>query len=207
MLLNEAADMNLFLGDLCGYYHDQIEIFDRLRTFPNLFAVLGNHDQIFLDIKKGNAELAAEYLSKYGRSMELLLERENCQMADWLRALPKMLRIPKLGCLVCHGSPDDPLNGYIYPDTDIAFQKDFSADYIFMGHTHYLMNRRFASTRLINPGSLGQPRGGGDSTYATIDLKKKEIRFKAIEYDRNALIKRLDHVKDFTPYLRKVLNG
>ena len=121
MLLNEAADMNLFLGDLCGYYHDQIEIFDRLRTFPNLFAVLGNHDQIFLDIKKGNAELAAEYLSKYGRSMELLLERENCQMADWLRALPKMLRIPKLGCLVCHGSPDDPLNGYIYPDTDIAF--------------------------------------------------------------------------------------
>ena len=38
-IVAESADLNIFLGDLCGYYYDQLDIFDMLREIPNLGAI------------------------------------------------------------------------------------------------------------------------------------------------------------------------
>jgi predicted phosphodiesterase len=47
MIMSEKADVHVFLGDLCGYYFDQNEIFILLQSIPNLVALKGNHDQFF----------------------------------------------------------------------------------------------------------------------------------------------------------------
>ena len=39
MIMSEKADINLFLGDLCGYYFDQRENFLMLQTIPNLISL------------------------------------------------------------------------------------------------------------------------------------------------------------------------
>ncbi len=89
MIINECADLNIFLGDLCGYYFDQHDILDMLQTIPNLIAIKGNHDSIFLKIIEGDEGLRKDYLIKYGSSMENLLKGNNCDLIQWLYSLPE----------------------------------------------------------------------------------------------------------------------
>ena len=90
MIISEKADLNVFLGDLCGYYFDQKEIFLVLKTVPNLIAIKGNHDLIFLRIIiNKDEELRQTYLKKYGNSMENLLGGDAEQLNQWLSGLPE----------------------------------------------------------------------------------------------------------------------
>src|SRR5208282_6374838 len=84
MIVAEDADINVFLGDLCGYYYDQLEIYDRMAAIPRLLAVKGNHDSVFLSVASGDNELRQKYKQKYGYSMELLLEKDTAELRKWL---------------------------------------------------------------------------------------------------------------------------
>jgi predicted phosphodiesterase len=84
MMLEEKADLYFCLGDLCGYYFDQIEIFRALSRIPNLVCVKGNHGDIFLRIRKGNSELAQTNKEGYGSSMEYLARNETVDFVQWL---------------------------------------------------------------------------------------------------------------------------
>ncbi|MFA5093278.1 MAG: metallophosphoesterase, partial [Candidatus Omnitrophota bacterium] len=53
LIINESADVNLFLGDLCGYYFDEVSVWQRLRDVPRLVALRGNHDEMFLRAADG----------------------------------------------------------------------------------------------------------------------------------------------------------
>ena len=49
-------------------------------------------------------------------------------------------------------------------------------DYIFTGHTHHADDRRFGRTRILNPGSPVQPRGGPPSV-AILNLASEAVSF------------------------------
>jgi len=205
MMLKEKADVYLCLGDLCGYYFDQIEIFKALTRIPNLVCVKGNHDDVFLRILKGDSDLAHMYKEAYGCSMEYLVRHETPDFVQWLSALPYSVSFSEQKSFVCYGSPWNLLEGYVYPDTRLDEFVHHPADLFFLGHTHYPMHRNIDNKKIVNPGSLGQPRDGGRPTYAVLELPSDRVFFREVIYDKNALRKKIDDVGEKNAYLRDVL--
>ena len=73
-----------------------------------------------------------------------------------------------------HGSPADPLNGYIYPDTDLGGFEDLATDVVFMGHTHRPFIRTAGNVMVVNVGSVGLPRDNGNlSSVAVFDTDSR----------------------------------
>jgi predicted phosphodiesterase len=55
-------------------------------------------------------------------------------------------------------------------------------DFVCVGHTHVPMDLQLDNTRVINPGSVGQPRDGdARASYAVIE--DGVVEFKRVEYD------------------------
>jgi len=206
-IVEECADYNIFLGDLCGYYYDQMEILRLLRNLPNLIAIKGNHDKIFLDILNGDVKLQEDHRKRYGKSMDLLLACNNTELKKWLSSCPDYY-IEKDGLFSCfHGSPENPLNGYIYPDTSMdLFSQQFNSKYLLLGHTHYKMKRIKNDLAIINPGSIGQPRDRGWPSYVTIDSKSRAVLFKSVKYNKEKLRKQIVNKLDTNIYLTKILD-
>ena len=206
IIISEKADINIFLGDLCGYYFDQKEIFLMLQTIPNLIALKGNHDDLFLCIViNNNEELRQTYLKKYGISMENLLDQDTSELNQWLSGLRESYRHTDSGFAFYHGSPWDPLNGYVYPDSPLDKFLDYPFSLFVLGHTHYPMVRTINDKLIVNPGSLGQPRNGGLPTYAIIDCDSKKVIFREISYDKTDLIRQIDKLDGNNEYLKKIL--
>ena len=205
MIVSEKADVNIFLGDLCGYYYDQLEIFDKLITIPKLVAIQGNHDSMFLSMINGNSELRQTYRKRYGNSMEYLLNNDTAGFVKWLSELPKSYLLADIGLSCYHGSPWNDMEGYVYPDSRLERFFEYSSSCFFLGHTHYSMVRNIGNKLILNPGSLGQPRNGGLPTYAILDFSSKKTVIKEVSYDKTELIKRIDSLVDKNPYLKEVL--
>jgi predicted phosphodiesterase len=84
--------------------------------------------------------------------------------------------------LMVHGSPWEPYGDYLQPSNP-KFQRcaDLEADYVVVGHTHSPFVRRFGSTLIINPGSLGRsddPGLGDDVSYGVLDTATGEARIE-----------------------------
>jgi predicted phosphodiesterase len=205
MMKNEKADLYLYLGDLCGYYFDQAEIFEGLMTLPYLVALRGNHDQIFLEILNGNENLRRDYLKKYGPSMEYLLEQDCGDLTHWLSNLPDSCIQLAGGIYAAHGSPCDPIAGYVYPDTPLQpFLKE-NAEMFLLGHTHHSMEKRIERKYIVNPGSLGQPRNGGWPTYAVIEDHARASQFREVPYGKDSLRTDIERKAAGHPYLVEVI--
>ncbi len=205
MIISEKADLNIFLGDLWGYYFDHQKVYEGILSLPNLVALQGNHDQIFLKVAQGDENLRRDYLIKYGRSLEHFLEKDNHELCLWLSTLPGYCSFPNLGLVGYHGSPWSPSEGYVYPDTPLEKFLDYPDSLFILGHTHYPMERKINNKLIVNPGSLGQPRQGGWPTYATINYPSEKVIFKEVPYDKSELVKQIDKLDVNNQYLRKVL--
>jgi len=205
MILSEKADINIFLGDLCGYYFDQKEICSMLKTMPSLIALKGNHDESFLRIINKDEELRQAYIKKYGNSMENLLGEDAEELNQWLSGLPDLYIHANTGLAFYHGSPWNYLDGYVYPDSPLEKFLDYPSSLFVLGHTHYPTVRTIDDKLIVNPGSLGQPRNGGLPTYAIIDCSSKKVIFREISYDKTDLIRQIDKLDGNNQYLKKVL--
>jgi putative phosphoesterase len=205
-ILSEQADINVFLGDLCGYYYDQLVILPHLRAIPNLISLKGNHDSLFIEIYNGNENVRKNYLSRYGKSMENLLQSDCHELATWLVNLPDSVIWEEYGGVCfCHGSPWSPTDGYIYPDTPLDQFESKAASVFFLGNTHYPMHRRVGEKNIINPGSLGQPRHGGWPSYAVFDLPSSNVIFREVRYDKAPLYCQIKEAMENNLYLKEVL--
>jgi len=206
MILDEQADRNIFLGDLCGYYFDEMLILKRLKKMPRLIALKGNHDQIFFEAALGNNRLKAMYSRKYGPSLDHFLKKpDRLALLDWMSHCLESYVHPE-GLFACyHGSPGDPLNGYIYPDSDFKVFKDCGSSYILLGATHYPMIKKLKGTMVVNPGSLGQPRQGAWPTYAVVDTQTHNVALKEVQYNKEEFIKYIGPFCHQHPYLSDVI--
>ncbi len=205
MMCSEKADVNLFLGDICGYYYDQVAVFEELMTMPNLMAVKGNHDDLFLRMRAGDENLRRHYREKYGSSMDSLLEQETKSLCDWIESLPESYTDERMGIMCMHGSPFDTLNGYVYPDSPVDAFMGYDRTLFIMGHTHYPMQRSIKDKLILNPGSLGQARSGGWPTYAVVDTDRAAMQLKHVAYDKAPLLRQIEKHGDGGRYLETIL--
>lgn len=198
-------DAIVFLGDIFGYYYAQKEIVEGLCAIKNLIWLKGNHDQLFLDLLDGKADLS--FLTvHYGQTYQ-----QNCFEKTWVKkriaSLPSSyeLRLDRGNFFFCHGTPSDPLNGRCYPKDEWNALKCGPYDVVFCGHTHFRMVKQGAGKLWINVGSLGQPRDGSKSGALLFDTDTYEFQYIDVTYDKIPLFLEIQQKDPCLPKLREIL--
>ena len=72
---------------------------------------------------------------------------------------------------LCHGHRHSLYGGY---HSLIAAARNLEADTVLFGHTHAPHYENFGGVTLINPGSIGRPRGRVGATFAIVECVSKE---------------------------------
>ncbi len=220
-------DNVIVLGDLVDYGPAPGEVIDVVRSLGGV-VVRGNHDHAAAYGVDCRCSQELHELSVWFRenvTMQLLSRTDR----EYLGKLPfkiLMTEYSDTNIVVVHGSPSNPLYGYLHhwlPDEEIKallevniritlHPSDISKNtqrhdgrhvkYVVHGHTHYQGLRIVKGTFLINPGSVGQPRDADPrAAYALVDFENSIITFGRIKYDVEKTLKRLDEFKIPEPYL------
>lgn len=216
------VDRFLFLGDIYGYFYDQASIIKDFIEDDRIVAIKGNHDEYYIkyfskmtgaDLKEIDevvdyeGDIWSDLVNKYGCSYRQKLDNN---YKEYLRKLPdsKSFEIDGKRIGMFHGGPGDYLEQRIYPDTEITVDTVIdvyeSFDLIFVGNTHYRMDRMKDNCRVINPGSLGQPRDNNGFSYCIFDTDTDVVEFKNVEAELDTLIREaeiLDGETDMYKYL------
>ena len=159
-------------GDIAGYFDTLIPTIDLLKKY-NCKAIIGNHDQSYLESITGKSESIQE---------------------QYLKSLPETLHleVENKKIYVVHANPPSSQHGGIkLLDQDgelIQQQKEFwenelegfAHDVLIVGHTHQVYAQQLGNTFVINPGStqfnhscmiLTLP----DLTVQTFALENREV--------------------------------
>lgn len=150
----EFADAIIVLGDIVGYYCQVNEVIDYLRKHQAV-CVLGNHDHYLLHTYPTHTLAPVKFGIDFANTVITPDNRK------WLSSLPliRTMVIDNYSFLLCHGSPWNPLNEYLYPNNPSIYQlKYLDYDVIAFGHTHREFLSDIDDKILINPGSVGQSR-------------------------------------------------
>lgn len=192
---NSFYDYILVAGDLFGYFplsDDTLKIFENFNTKY----VLGNHDLYFFrklfpklfEIKFNSLNLNMlpneDYFSKYG----VLFDDFEVDMQILTNLLENAIlinefHIDNLRIIMCHGSPYNPVDDYIYSDSDKLDKifDDFEFDILILGHTHKSFIRKKEKRLIVNPGSITLPRGFSNPSLIEIDTDTKTVILKTVE--------------------------
>lgn len=203
----EEYDQLIFCGDIFGYYYNQHEIIKKLAQIDNLVWLKGNHDAYFLRLFCG-AEEETDYVNNYGHSYADVRSRFTQQECDRIAECQPEYIIAGEDCRigVFHGTPQDPLEGRLYPKDAVADLEEYQQyDIVILGHTHCRMKRFVGNTLVVNSGSLGQPRDGNGFGYAVIDTVGKKVRFEGILLDTTELYRQIDRYDAGLAKLKGVL--
>ncbi len=194
-LEREAVDAIYCLGDIVGYNANPVECLNRVRR-TCAAVVMGNHDYAVAkdDFTSFNA------LAKAGAQHSLRsLDRSGL---DYLANLPltRDVHAGDTTITICHGSPDDPLWEYVFPqhatdllETAALGHLEEETCLLALGHTHLPMlartapGERAAPLIVMNPGSVGQPRDGdARASCAVYDTEVGDVIFHRVAYDVKA---------------------
>jgi protein phosphatase len=213
-IINKVSSYDdvLFLGDLVDYGPDPGEVIDILKEL-GAKGVRGNHDHAVAygaDCKCGEA---LHWLSVWFRE-NITYNAIDSADKEYLAKLPEKIEMRSVffeNIVAVHGSPSNPLYGYLYPwlnneeiynNLEWSFRLRTTKDkpgasrtLYLVGHTHYQFLRTVHGSWVINPGSAGQPRDGDPrAAYIIVDLDSGDIIFNRIKYDMDKVIKRLEYI-------------
>jgi diadenosine tetraphosphatase ApaH/serine/threonine PP2A family protein phosphatase len=223
-VIEDAGDYDevWVLGDLVGYGPDPNSCIERVKDFPGLVCLLGNHDAAILGYINDIAfNPAARQAVRWTREN---IKPENL---EYLRQLPESTQLGEIS--FAHGSPREPVWEYLL-DTRSATENFgyFKTPYCFVGHTHlptiYLLNNGDYHARLIapeadyefqlqpraiiNPGSVGQPRDRDPrAAYAILDHDNLSIEFRRVSYDIQAVQKRMRQAELPDRHIQRLVDG
>jgi predicted phosphodiesterase len=153
----QEADLRICLGDLIGYYCQVNEVLDFIRA-RDFLCIRGNHEHFLI------AGCPASALDSVRFGIEYADRVINPDHRQWLAGLPLLWGgfldgVHRCATLLCHGSPWQPLEDYLYADSSLLPQlEQFSFDLIAVGQTHRPMLIEQGPRLLLNPGSVGQSR-------------------------------------------------
>ena len=174
-----AAEEIWVMGDTVGYGPDPGDVLAALAG-RSARLVAGNHDRAV-------ATGAGLELFNPAARAAALLHREwlSAEERDLLGALP-LTFAAAASYTVCHGSPRDPLWEYVF-DRGTAAEAMRSAEtpHCCNGHTHVpAVIDLPGGRRMINPGSVGQPRDGDPrAAYAWLETATAAVELRRVEYD------------------------
>jgi len=180
----KKVDKIICLGDMIGYFHQSIEVLDRLIDL-DVSAICGNHEAYILGYLSYPHERSRIY------NIDYVQQLISPQALQWLTSLPKSLTISIQGKKYSffHGSPWDPLLEYVYPDyPDFKKFLMIDSDLFFLGHTHYSLYKKIENKIIINPGSVGLPRNGDKRAHAAILNTQSGIEFIQEDYNIPAFL-------------------
>ena len=201
-------DRVIFLGDFIGYYYNP-EAIIQVCIDKEFLCLLGNHDSYFIKMLDGEID-ESSLVNRYGNSYARARETVSKRSISFLRSLnPSYFDREDLNCSIffCHGSPLDPINGRIYPNSSLKRYCSSLSDisYVIFGHTHHKMLEEIDGITFINPGSLGQQRDGLGCSYVLLDTDLRHVVFNTIAYDIAALEKEIDRFDNGSARLKNVL--
>jgi putative phosphoesterase len=162
-----GASSVYFLGDAVGYIPSP-GVLERLAEPGSpIVCLLGNHDQMLISDSR---DTSGEQVYQLEPVRRVVSEQARDRLSSW----PSYLVVESASRQIAmmHGSPSDPVSGYVYPDTDLA-QFEADTDFVVMAHTHRPFVRRLGTTTFLNVGSCGLPRDDGRfGAVATLDLDR-----------------------------------
>lgn len=176
LLGQERIDHLVMLGDLLSYGCRPLEVLEQMRAvaqrLPTTFLV-GNHDQLYFELQRGEEGYIRQvppWIQESARWTAArlageLLERAYSWQHEWVHG----------DVLFTHANPFGPsdwtyLNGATQRERAGTLLSQRGLRVGVFGHTHRRFDEASGVARLINPGSLGQPRDGeGRSTVATLE--------------------------------------
>lgn len=213
----KSFDSVWVLGDLVDYGPEPHVVIDMVRDLKPEAIVMGNHDNaVAFNIDCGCAPETHD-LSEYTR-MNISFRFLSKEQIDWLRNLQVRVRlgIGSKKLYIVHASPNKPLHGYIKPgmpsemleqllsEGTIA-KKLVDADILVVGHSHIPMDMVFKGIRILNPGSVGQPRDGDPrASYAILDTETWSFSIYRVKYDVEAVIRKLEGLNLEQKYLNRL---
>jgi predicted phosphodiesterase len=185
VLRSAGAEEIAFLGDAVGYV-PSIEAFDVVED-EGLPSLRGNHEDMLLE---GTTPPDRDAIYRHAATANLLDASQRARMKAW----PTRRLLASGTVLAIHGSPTDPISGYVYPDTPLdGFAP--STPIVVMGHTHRPFVRQAGDVLYVNAGSCAMPRDtGGFGAVAIIDTVAGTAR--VLRFDIRDLIESI--VNQFT---------
>lgn len=212
------VDEIICLGDIIGYGPDPLPCLDVVIENCQL-TILGNHDQAAIFDPEGFNPVAMKAI--YWTREQLENDNGDLEQADrrwdFLGELPR--RHDEGEFLFVHGSPRDPTNEYVFPET--VYEKDLLSllmsrfeKYCFQGHTHipgvFTESGSFQAPEeqdhffrlndekcMINVGSVGQPRDGNPkSCFVVLDSEEKTVQYHRVDYDNEKTREKIHGIPD-----------
>jgi len=186
-------DALICLGDLVGYGAQPNEVVSEIRSLRPKALVMGNHDCAVSTGETSGFVPHAVHAVEWTRKN---ISPENLSYIASLRTKVAWT-IDGAKVTLAHGSPRDPLNEYIYPDTAEfilrSLVEDSGGTILLLGHTHVPFVRKFDSMLLGNPGGVGQPRDGdARASYAILEpFSEPEFQIHRVVYDVDAAARRI----------------
>lgn len=177
-----------FLGDSMGYMPDEEGVLRRLHAV-GASCLRGNHEEMLL----GRLPLTTTQDAVY--RLESVRARLQPRWREWIREWPTTREVmaDDSRLLLVHGSPLDPVAGYVYPDTDLSPFGGLPYDVILLGHTHRPFIRPVGTLTIVNVGSCGLPRDVGNlASCAIYDTATRAAEILRVEFDADALLDAMD---------------
>jgi putative phosphoesterase len=180
------------LGDLVNYGPNPSEVVDFVRSRASVI-LRGNHDHAV-----GNGEkprCSARFTAMAEATQEFTNRSLSEEQRQFLRELPLYMCSQAEGTIffLCHATPSDPLFEYRSADSPLwEFEEEIfsGADVVLVGHTHQQLARNFDRWKLVNPGSLGQPKMGDPKARYAL-WEDGNIKLRSFTYPVHVTIAKL----------------
>jgi predicted phosphodiesterase len=210
-VLADAATLGVeahwILGDLAALGPDPVGVLERLSALQAARIIRGNTDRYVATGGRPAPDLAAvqanpQLVQQYAEVAATLAWTQGALQVsgwmDWLACLPLELdaTLPDgTNFLGVHASPGNDDGEGIPPtlaDDELARALGgHPADLICVGHTHLQIDRRIGRQRIVNPGSVSNPRGSDlRASYVLLEAGPDgySLTFRRVDYDRQQII-------------------
>lgn len=202
----ESYDELIFLGDAVDYGPQPAEVLDFLVSNSS-HNIMGNHDYAVVYNEDCKCSPAMHELSEFSReniSYKLLSEDDIRKIKEFKTEV--RTEVDGLNVYMTHASPYNNMYGYLFSTEAEMVSRDKKLSefsYIMIGHTHFPM---FYKSRILNPGSAGQPRDGNwRPWYAVLNTESSSIAFKRFSYDNLKTIEALKNlIGEETPFFKQL---
>ena len=177
-VLAESYDELWVLGDLVNYGPNPSEVVDLIRLHAAL-VVQGNHDYA---LGAGSDPRCSNAFREMARAVQNYTEPLlNADQRGFLRGLPRTAArtIDGYRFSLCHATPREPLFQYCpaEPARWALETEGLQVDMVLTGHTHVPFEMNLEKLRIVNPGSVGQPKHGAPTAcYALWDDGRLSLR-------------------------------